>query len=215
MNTAKPQDVFEPAGVIAATYGGSSDSTWNPLVGKVYKNPAHLSVGEPLKPERNQVVGKTGKDPAKTSSVKVIWQIFVRPLRGATIVIQVGPSERTDKIKEAIQAKVGTPTEFQRLIHAGRFLVEGRTAAEIGLGDGANINLTVRTIGGPAAVEVVPAAGEVERPGGDDGGRQRLKIATLNVGKNLMGKMESIIRELDEQGIHVALLQEVNGASAG
>ena len=159
-------------------------------------------------PEPEIVSGAIAED---TTKDREIWQIFVRPFRGDSIVIQVGKTDKTARIKEQIRAKLGTPTEQQRLIHAGKFLREGRTAAESGLGNGAQINLTVRMRGGPAAEEVGPAAGEAGRPGAEEEvERQSLKIATLNVGKNLMGKVTTIIRELDEQGIQVALLQEVN-----
>jgi hypothetical protein len=146
----------------------------------------------------------------EATKAREIWQIFVRPFRRDSIVIQVGKEDKTARIKEQIRAKLGTSTEQQRLIHAGNLRREGRTAAASGLGDGTQINLTVRMIGSPAADEVGPAAGEVGRPVGDEVGYQSLKIATLDVGKGLMGKMTTIIRELDEQGIHVAVLQEVN-----
>ena len=38
---------------------------------------------------------------------------------------------------------------------------------------------------------------------------QKLKIATFNVGKNLMGKLKNIMREMKQLGVQVVMLQEI------
>ncbi|CAO2187228.1 unnamed protein product [Urochloa humidicola] len=76
-------------------------------------------------------------------------QVFVRTLAGKSLALDVSPSDTVDAVKARIQAKERVVARDQRLVFAGRDLVDGRrTLAAYGVRKGANLFLHLRLRGG-------------------------------------------------------------------
>jgi ubiquitin len=75
-------------------------------------------------------------------------QIFVRELAGRTITLNIELADTIDKIKEQIQDKIGVPPEQQRLIYAGKQLMENMTIGDYNVQKEATLHLALRLFGG-------------------------------------------------------------------
>lgn len=76
-------------------------------------------------------------------------QLFIKTLRGRTIVVEVDEAAAIDNLKEAIYEKEGVHPNHQRLLFAGKQLEEGRTLLDYQIQKESTLQLARRLRAGP------------------------------------------------------------------
>ncbi|PNW80422.1 hypothetical protein CHLRE_07g317050v5 [Chlamydomonas reinhardtii] len=81
------------------------------------------------------------------------YSVVVRTLTGKSVrLLGIYGGLDVEMLKEMVQDSEGTPPDQQRLLFAGREVLEGRTMADYNIGPGATVHLVLRLAGGKPVI---------------------------------------------------------------
>ncbi|XP_072024476.1 uncharacterized protein [Amphiura filiformis] len=109
-------------------------------VGVLQTNLTAQNIGDKYVPESQS---------STTSSWYGVFQISVKTLEDATILLDVRSSTTINEIKNMIQTKAGLTPSYQRLMFMGRPLMDGaKSLSGYGISKDSNLHLFKRMLGG-------------------------------------------------------------------
>lgn len=75
-------------------------------------------------------------------------QLFIKSIDGKTRTINVDPTDTIATVKEKIRDKEGIDPEEQRLIYAGKNLMDDKTIEDYNISNESTLHLVLRVRGG-------------------------------------------------------------------
>ena len=119
-----------------AKYGKNLDG----LVNDAIQNPASVSAGNRFDTEPN------------SPCCENLMQVIVKTLSGKCITVNVSNTALISDVKKEIEEKVKIPCAQQRLIFAGKLLVDTNTLADYSVQQASTVQLVISLRGGPGYV---------------------------------------------------------------
>ena len=76
------------------------------------------------------------------------FQIFISTLTGKTVTIVVRKDDSVKNLKEKVQDREGIPSDQQRIVYAGKELLDHKTLSDYDISKDATLHLVLRLRGG-------------------------------------------------------------------
>ena len=116
-----------------------------------------------------QVAGEgEEKSSSNWSAEDPVMQIFVKPIKGKTIILDVSSSDTIADVKVKLEELKGINPDEARLSYAGRNLEDGSTLSECNITDKSTLDLNLRLKGGMDACSSSDALFPLRRPHDDE-----------------------------------------------
>jgi large subunit ribosomal protein L40e len=124
------------------------DTLFSPVATNACKHSVIQDVVENMSENMSHLMRDVDSDMDSREPIPEPLQIFVKTLTGRTITIRAGPDMTIIQFKHHIHAKEDIPPHQQRLIYAGKQLVDAMCLRSYNIPTEATLHLVFRMLGG-------------------------------------------------------------------